>query len=95
MTAGLAGIEVMSGTAQDGDGSFRGFVTVTATSEDGTEWKGQLDPTEVRQMALDFLGAAEAAEQDAIVFAVATTELELSSQMAAALVMAMRSRRPS
>jgi hypothetical protein len=90
---GLAGIEVMSGTTQDPSGAFRGFVTVTATSAEGEAWVGQLDPSEIRQMALDFIGAAEAAEQDAIVFSVATSELELSSRDAARFVLAMRGRR--
>lgn len=70
--AGLVNIEVVSGTAQDGPEDFRGFVTVRAIAEDGSIMAGQLDPDELRAMALSFLSAAEAADQDALVFRVLT-----------------------
>lgn len=51
---------------------------------------GQLTPNEVRQMALLWLGAAEAAEQDAIVFQLIREELEFPPELAAQFIQRMR-----
>ena len=41
--AGLVHVEVVSGTAEDGDGpGFHGFVTVRVLAEDGSHMAGQL-----------------------------------------------------
>ena len=90
---GLVRVEVTSGTADDGDGQYRGFVTVRALAEDGSIMAGQLDPAEVRQMAMQFLECAEAAEQDALVFKVMTKEVGVPAEAVAGLVMAMRKER--
>lgn len=87
---GLTGIEVISGTAQDSPTEFRGFVTVRATAEDGSFLTGQLDPDELRVMAMHFLQAAEAAESDAVVMTLLVKEVELQTQAAAHVVMRMR-----
>lgn len=91
--AGLTDIEVVSGTAEDPDGSFRGFVTVRAVAEDGSMMAGQLHPEEVRLMALNFFGAAEAADQDAIVFRLMTRDLGVEAEDVAGFVMRMREER--
>lgn len=94
----LAGIYVIAGTARDEDPatgavSYRGFVTVRAEAEGGGVLVGQLDPEEVRAMALRFLEVAEAAEQDRIVFAMLTRDLGVSDDTAAGFVLAMRKER--
>ncbi|HSS11550.1 MAG TPA: hypothetical protein VLL25_16815 [Acidimicrobiales bacterium] len=91
--AGLTYVEVVSGTAQDGPTAFRGFVTVRALGEDGSVMAGQLRPGEVRAMALQFLEAAEAAEQDAIVFTILTRDQGADPDEVAGLVQAMRAER--
>lgn len=90
--AGLVNIEVVSGTAQDGPEDFRGFVTVRAIAEDGSIMAGQLDPDELRAMALSFLSAAEAADQDALVFRV-LTKRGIAADVAAIMVRDMRGER--
>jgi hypothetical protein len=91
--APLVEVEVVSGTAQDGPGNFRGFVTVRALAEDGSHMAGQLSPAELRQMAMQFLEVAEAAEQDAIVMSMLVQDVELDREDAARFIMAMRGRR--
>ncbi len=91
--AGLVNVEVVSGTAQDGPEDFRGFVTVRAVAEDGSIMAGQLDPDELRAMALTFLSAAEAAEQDAMVFRVLVASVGAPAEVAARVVMDMRKER--
>lgn len=59
----VANIEIRSGVNEDGIA----FNTVVVTTGDGRMFLGQLDPNAVRTMALGWLGAAEAAEQDSIV----------------------------
>lgn len=51
---------------------------------------GQLSPDEVREMALHWLGAAEAAEQDAVVFKMLTTDMELDIETAGRFLVRMR-----
>ena len=91
--APLTDVETISGTAQDPDGSFRGFVTVRALAEDGSHMAGQLDPGTLREMALHFLETAEAAEQDAIVFTMMTRDMDLDAAVAARFVANMRAER--
>lgn len=91
--AGLVGIDVVSGTAQDGPTEYRGFVTIRAEAEDGSFMSGQLSPGEVRAMALQFLEAAEAADQDAIVFKLMTREMDVPVEVVGAFVMSMRRER--
>lgn len=91
--AGLTRVEVTSGTADDGDNNYRGFVTVRALAEDGSFMAGQLGPDEVRQMAMQFLEAAEAAEQDAVVFRVLTDKVGVPVNIVAQVVMDMRKAR--
>ncbi len=91
--AGLVNIETVSGTAQDGPEDFRGFVTVRAVAEDGSIMAGQLEPDEVRQMALSFLSVAEAADQDALIFRVMTKNIGAPAEVVAGLVMDMRKER--
>lgn len=91
--AGLVHIEVVSGTAHDPDGLFRGFVTIRAVAEDGSFMSGQLDPTDVRKLALDFLSVAEAADQDAIVFRLMVNKVGMPAEVAGNFVMDMRNER--
>jgi hypothetical protein len=91
--APLVKVEVVSGTAQDGPEDFRGFVTVRAIAEDGSIMAGQLDPDEVRAMALNFLSVAEAADQDALVFRVMVKNVGASAEVAARVVQDMRKER--
>jgi glycine cleavage system aminomethyltransferase T len=91
--AGLVNVETVSGTADDGEGQFRGFVTVRAVAEDGSFMSGQLSPDEVRQMALNFLSVAEAADQDALVFRVMVNRVKVPVETVAQVVMDMRKER--
>ena len=91
--ADLDRIEVISGTAEDPDGSFRGFVTIRARASDGSFMAGQLDPDELRSLALNFLEVAEAADQDAMVFRVMTRNVGVPPSVAAHLVRDMRTAR--
>lgn len=91
--AGLTGVEVVSGTAQDGPTAYRGFVTVRAVAEDGSHMAGQLDPAELRAMAMQFLQAAEAAESDAIVMTLLTRDVGLDQETAAQFIRRMRHER--
>lgn len=86
----LAGIETISGTAQDPDGSFRGFCTIRATDTDGNLMSGQVPPEALRTMALQFLETAEAAEQDRIIFQLLTGRIELPVEIVANIVREMR-----
>ena len=91
--AGLTNVEVVSGTAQDSETVFRGFVTVRAIADDGSMMSGQLDPKTLRDMALNFLAVAEAAEQDAIVMTMLTRDVDLDLDAAARFVHMMRDER--
>ena len=88
--AGLVRVEVVSGTAEDTPGRYRGFVTVRAFDADGSHMAGQLDPSELRLQALQWLGAAEAAEQDAIVMTMLVNDIGLPAEAAAGFIMRMR-----
>lgn len=54
---------------------------------------GQLDPDEVRVMALDWLGAAEAAEHDAAVFRQMRDSLGLELPVIGAFIHSLRKQR--
>ena len=92
--AGLTKIEAVSGVAQhckdEGPDEFVGFVTLRAVASDGSFMSGQLDPQEVRQMALGFLEAAEAAETDAIVMRMLIRDVGSTDEIAATFVSEMR-----
>jgi hypothetical protein len=88
----LVHIEVESGVSVS---TGEAFCTVRAKAEAGTVLVGQLPPEEVRQMALNFLAGAEAAEMDAMVMAELTDTVGLDKESAARFVAALRSRRPS
>lgn len=72
---------------------FRGFCTVFATAEDGWRMVGQLDPSEVRKMAMNFLEGAEAAVQDAIVMNMMVRDIGLDPSASAQFVRQMRDER--
>jgi len=84
----LTSIDVRSGVNEAGDG----FLTIIATAGDGRMILGQLDPTTVRRMAMDWVEAAEAAEQDAAVLR-CIRKLELPEQLAGAIVAELRNSR--
>lgn len=88
MKEDLAAINVSSGVNEAGVG----FCSVSAVTEGGRIILGQLSPTEVRALALAWLEAAEAAEQDAAVLRV-VRNLELPDQLAAAVVVELRNTR--
>jgi hypothetical protein len=90
--AGLTNIEVVSGLAERDD-EYRGFLTVRAFAEDGSFMSGQLDPADVRKMALNFLASAEAAVADAIVMNLFVTKIGAEPGVAAAFVTDMREER--
>ena len=89
----LTGIDMESGTAMDDPEHYRGFLIVRATAEDGSVLVGQLNPDEVRAMALQWLEAAEAAEQDRIVMTMLTRDIGIDPPTAARFVSAMRDER--
>lgn len=84
----LAAVNVSSGVNEHGEG----FLTVAASSADGTILIGQLSPTEVRGMALQWLEIAEAAEQDAAVLR-CIRKLQLPDKLAGAVIQELRSGR--
>jgi hypothetical protein len=91
--AELSGVEVVSGTAQDAEDQYRGFVTIRAVDMDGSVMMGQLSPPMLRSMALQFLEVAEAADQDAIVMTMMTRDFGLPVDTAAMFVHKMRDER--
>lgn len=84
----LVSIDVRSGVNESG----KGFLTVIATAGNGRMIFGQLDPTTVRRMAMDWLEAAEAAEQDAAVLR-CVRKLEMPDELAGAIVAELRDSR--
>lgn len=90
MSAELQDINILSGvSAFDG----KGFCRVEAVLDDGTRVVGQLSPDEVRQMALGWLQAAEAAEHDAAVYAELTDSLGVTREVAGHFLIGLRDRR--
>lgn len=67
----------------------KGFCTI---SVDGKPI-GQLDPEQVREMALHWLAAADAAESDAAVMAEMIETVGLDTESAARFIYALRKRR--
>jgi hypothetical protein len=88
--SGLSYIEISSGVSEQ---TRLGFCHVTAHGSDGSRFDGQLDPAEVRAMALGWLEAAEAADHDAAVLAELIERVELDDINARAFVMGLRDRR--
>jgi hypothetical protein len=84
----LESIFITSGVNEEGNG----FLTVAAHSTKREIMVGQLDPETVRSMAMDWLGAAEAAEQDAAVLRV-MRRLELPDQVAGLVITELRESR--
>ncbi len=78
-------IEISSGLNKD----LKPFNTIFLNEKPA----GQLSPDEVRAMALQWLEAAEAAEQDAMVVAEMTEGLGVDMQTAGAFVASLRKRR--
>lgn len=77
-----SGISAMTGA---------GFVTIEAISkEEEVIVMGQFTPAELRDHALACMEAAEAAESDAIVLKLLTTEVEMSVADAAVFIQAIR-----
>lgn len=74
----LISIDVRSGVNEAGDG----FCTIVATGGDKRMLLGQLDPATVRRMAMDWIEAAEGAEQDAAVLR-CVRKLELPEELGA------------
>lgn len=88
--AGLQDINIFSGVSVfDG----KGFCHIEAVLDDGTRFVGQLTPNEVRQMALGWLQAAEAAEHGAAVHAELTERAGMSFETAGHFILALRDRR--
>ena len=86
----LAGLNIESGiSATTGEG----FCLVAAVTSDGRAIAGQLDPEEVRQLALGWLSAAEAADHDAAVMAELIENVGLDLNQAAGFIAALRERR--
>jgi hypothetical protein len=86
-------LNMVSGTAMDGPEEFRGFVTITAESGNDDVMTGQLDPGEVRDLAMQFLEVAEAAEQDRIVMTMLTRDVGLPVEVAINFIAKMREER--
>ena len=87
-TTSLAHVEVRNGVNERGEP----FCTIVATSDRGGIWLGQLTPTEVRGLALQWLEVAEAAEQDAAVLR-CVRKLELPDELAGRIVIELRNSR--
>jgi hypothetical protein len=84
----LAGIEVRSGVNDDGEA----FCTVVAKTKGGRMLLGQLEPSELRALALQWLETAEAAEQDAALLR-CCRKLELPDEFAGAVMTELRNSR--
>lgn len=69
---------------------LEGFCTI---SINGGDLLGQLSPDEVRGLALQWLAAAEAAEQDSIVASMLTKDIGLDLNTALGFIVKMRDRR--
>lgn len=89
---GLVRVEVTSGVS-----AFTGepFCQILAHGDAGTILRGELSPDELRRMAMDWLQSAEAADQDAAVYAVAADLLDddAGKLFAAAVVAELREMR--
>lgn len=88
MSITLTNVFITSGVNSAGEG----FCTVAAHGDDGTILLGQLSPSEVRGMALAWLEAGEAADQDAAVLRV-IRKLELPDELAGHVITELRASR--
>lgn len=84
----LSSINMVNGV----NGRGEPFVSVSALGADGTILLGQLSPDEIREHALAYLAAAEAAEQDAATLR-CIRKLELPEQLAGAIITELRESR--
>jgi hypothetical protein len=94
--AGLTGIDIKAGIAQDGPEEFRTFVKVFATGEDeGGEivLRGQISIDKLREMAIQWIQIAAAAEQDRITLLMLIRDIGVSPISAAEFVNGMREER--
>ncbi|HEY2088534.1 MAG TPA: hypothetical protein VGH54_21265 [Mycobacterium sp.] len=82
-------IEVQSGVSLF---TGEGFCTVVVRDREGKQSRGQMSPAEVRDMALGWLAAADAAESDAALMA-ELASLELDEQIRVGFLAALRARR--
>lgn len=85
MSVDLQSIFITSGVNDDG----KPFCTIAVHSTDRMVLIGQMSPEELRGMALGWLGAAEAADQDAAVLRV-LRDLELPDQLAGMIITNLR-----
>lgn len=85
----LAGIKMVSGVSMF-DGSP--FIQTRAVDEEGNEMIGQLDPTELRVHGQGCFEAAEAAETDALIWALGQ-EAGIDETLTAALLVGLREKR--
>jgi hypothetical protein len=92
-TRPLTDIGVTSGLARDGEGRYRGFITVTAEGENGDVLTGQMNSAELRKMALAFLEVAESADQDCIVATMLYRDVGIGEVSALGFISAMREER--
>ena len=82
-------VHISSGMTSEG----KPFCTITVEGNKRIIAVGQLPPRAVRAMALQWLCAAEAAEQDAAVYAVLSKTVGMSLEAVAPIVMGMREER--
>jgi hypothetical protein len=85
----LVSIDVRSGVNERGEG----FCTLVATGGDGRMLLGQMPPDLIRKIALDYLGAAEAAETDAIIYRLLSDRFDLPHHVVGAFLVEMREAR--
>lgn len=86
----LTGVYVSSGVSLF---TGQGYCLIAAELGDGTRITGQLEPARVRELALGWLGAAEAAEHDAAVYGELVQGAGMTQKMAAAFLQMLRERR--
>lgn len=84
----VTNIEIRSGVNAD----HQGFLTVVVTTDDGRLLLGQFDPATARDMAMGWIAAAEAAEQDAAAVR-CFRKLGLPDELAAMVITELRKSR--
>lgn len=86
----LEHVHVESGvSAFDG----KGFCRIEARATNGDVMIGQLNPAEIRRMALDWIEAADAAEFDAILLDFLLNKLSLDNESAGNVLLHIRNQR--
>lgn len=88
-TEGLTDLDVASGVNREG----QPFCMILASGEDGTRLQGEMNPDELRTLAMHWNHAAEAAEQDALLFQVLTQDSKMDEAAAAQFIVMMRDKR--